>query len=127
MEETEELRYLDGPKLVKWLAEEEGIRPEGLTDAQKRRWRDWVNGERADFYGAVDRVLTNHGISMRLIPDDCWAADQKKHKAKARSREEMRAVKREALVLVQQGYENKQIAQKLNVNESTIGKWKRAA
>jgi hypothetical protein len=127
MEETivEEPRYLDGPKLVEWLTKDEGVKFERLTDAQKRRWRDWEAGERADLYGAVDRILTSQGISMRLIPDDCWSRDQRKERKARLSREEMQALRREALVLIKEGHDNKHIAQRLDVNNTTVGKWRK--
>lgn len=124
-EQAEGPRYLDGPKLVEWLTRDEGVRFERLTDAQKRRWRDWEAGERADLYGAVDRILTSQGISMRLIPDDCWAKDQRKERRPRLSNEEVRALRHEALVLIKEGHSNKQIADKLNVNNTTVGKWRR--
>ena len=120
----EDPRYLDGPKLVSWL-KEEGVKPEKLTDAQKRRWRDWVKGDRADLYGAVDRILTNHGISMRLIPDDCWAKDQRAERKARLSSEEIANLKREAALLINEGGGNEEIAKRLNLDKSTIRRWRK--
>lgn len=128
--EEEDPRYLDGPKLVKWLTEEEGLKPEKLTDAQRRRWRDWKSGERADVYGAVDRILTNAGISFRLIPEDCWCPNQtryEKNRGRRLSNDEARARKQDALSMFAQGKEPSEIANELGLALDTVRRWKRAA
>ena len=123
--EIEELRFLDGPKLVKWLSEEEGVKPESLTDAQRRRWRDWVNGERADLYGAVDRILTAKGIAMRLIPDDCWAEDQRAERKARLSQAEIDNLRQKAAELMEKGKDNDEIATKLDLDRTTVRRWRK--
>lgn len=114
----EQPRYLDGPKLVEWLTEE-GVDHRSLTDAQKRRWREWKSGDRADLYGLVDRVLTNNGLSIRLIPDDCWSENQE-FLLNASYKE----AKQDAQILLQEGrLNNKEIAKKVGVTPDTIKKW----
>jgi hypothetical protein len=124
----EELRFLDGPKFIKWMKEEEGVDPSLLTESQKRRWYDWGQGQRADLYSsAVDRIMTDHYISSRLIPDDVWAKDQR-NRNEGRTQlppKEQQARKAEGRMLLVADVAASDIANKLNVSVATVRVWKR--
>jgi DNA-binding NarL/FixJ family response regulator len=127
-ETLEEPRFLDGPKFIKWLVEEEGVDPTVLTDSQKRRWYDWKQGQRADLYSsAVDRIMTDHYISSRLVPDDVWSENQlTKNEGKTQlPPKEQKARKAEGRMLILAGVTAKQIANDLGVSMATIRVWKR--
>lgn len=119
-------RYLDGPKFTTWLLEEEGLDYSSLTDSQKRRWREWTLGARADLYGTVDQILTDNLISIRLIPEDCWT-NQQRYK-NGRPPVTGKAAKRkraEGRLLLAAGLPIEEIAQKLEVTPTTVRKWRR--
>lgn len=124
----EDMRFLDGPKLIKWLQEEEKVDPSLLTESQKRRWYDWGQGQRADLYSsAVDRILTDNYISSRLIPDDVWAKDQR-NRNEGRTQlppQEQKARKAEGRMLLVADVHASDIANKLNVSVATVRVWKR--
>lgn len=129
MDDNLHLRYLDGPQFVRWLEEEEGIDRNVLTDSQKRRWYDWSKGGRADIYClAVDRILTDHLISSRLIPDYVWAVDQRKniHGRKSLPEKQQRLRREEGKLLLRAGCDPKEISKKLNVSITTVRNWRRA-
>jgi hypothetical protein len=121
----EEPRYLDGPKLTTWLVEEEGLDLSTLTDSQKRRWRDWALGTRADLYGTVDQILTNNLIAIRLIPDDCWTDEQQYKKAHLCSAKEARLRRDEGRLLLSAGVGIKEVARRLGVTQTTVRNWRR--
>lgn len=129
MDDNSHLRYLDGPRFVRWLAEDEQIDYSVLTDSQKRRWYDWSKGTRADIYClTVDQILTENYISSRLIPDDVWAADQRKAN-QGRTHlplKEQKLRREEGKLLLRAGCGVKEISKKLNVSITTVRNWQRA-
>lgn len=128
MEDNLDLRFLDGPRFTRWLVEEEKFEPSSLGDSQRRRWYDWERGGRADLYSnAVDRILTDHMISSRLIPDDVWSSDQRlKAEGKPRkSPAEQQRLRDEGRLLLAAGVATKEIAAKLGVSATTIRNWRR--
>jgi len=127
-ESSDELRFLDGPKFIKWLQHEEKVAPALLTDAQKRRWYDWGQGQRADLYSnAVDRILTDNYISSRLIPDEVWAENQltKNSGHKQLPPKQQQARKAEGRMLIMAEVPPRDIAEKLKVSLATVRVWSR--
>lgn len=123
---TDDLRYLDGPKLTKWLLEEEHLDYSSLTDSQKRRWREWTLGARADLYGTVDQILTDNLIAIRLIPDDCWTDQQRYKNGRPQSNgPEAKRKRAEGRLLLAAGLGINEIAEKLEVTPTTVRKWRR--
>ena len=79
MTETEELpRFLDGPKFVKWLEDEEWTFYERLDDTGKRNWKRWEAGtHRPDIYSdLLDELMLDIGLPISMIPDDLWHENQ---------------------------------------------------
>lgn len=127
MDDDLELRFLDGPKLIEWF-ESEGVEYRLLTEAQQRRWSDWRKGCRADLYSnTVDRIMTEHYLSSRLIPDDCWSEDQKNKNEgrKPRPAAEMKRLREEGRLLLAAGCGIVEVRTKLGVSERTVRKWRR--
>ena len=120
-------RYLDGPKFVRWLEQEENVKFSDLNESQQRRWRDWQIGKRADLYGAADRILTDHHISISLIPDDCWSENQDRYdKKKTRiPRQESEVRRAEGRMLLRAGLDPNEVAKRLNVSPTTARNWAR--
>jgi hypothetical protein len=125
----EEPRFLDGPKFTKWLVEIEQLDVSHLTDSQQRRWRDWTLGQRADLYStAVDRILTDNYIAIRLIPDDCWATNQNARNLTGKKRPPYEIVKKnreEGRLLIMAGETVTAISEKLGVSPTTVRNWRR--
>ena len=127
MKDPDELRFIDGPKLVEWLISE-GVEYRHLTDAQQRRWSDWRRGCRADLYSnPVDRILTDNYLSSRLIPDDAWAKDQrnKNEGRKPLPPAEQARLRAEGRLLLAAGCTIVEVRKKLGVSEGTVRKWRR--
>ena len=125
---SDHLRFLDGPKFIKWLQHEEKVDPSLLTESQKRRWYDWGQGQRADLYSsAVDRILTDNYISSRLIPDDVWSENQlNRNEGNTQlPPQEQKARKAEGRMLLVADVSSKDIASKLNVSIATVRVWRR--
>jgi DNA-binding NarL/FixJ family response regulator len=123
-----EPRFLDGPKFTKWLTEVEQVNVLHLTESQKRRWRDWTLGQRADLYSsAVDRILTDHYIAIRLIPDDCWSENQlsRNEGQKHLPPKEQKARREEGRLLLRAGLHVDRIAEQLDVSPTTVRNWRR--
>lgn len=119
-------QYLDGPSFVEFLVSE-GVNLEILPESHKRRVYDWRQGARASIYGTADKILTDHCISERLIPDECWAADQrvtnKGHHQKTPA--EMKKLREQGTALLVDGYTTNQVAKKVGVSVVTAQKWRR--
>jgi hypothetical protein len=120
-------RYLDGPKFVKWLETEEGIKFSDLTDSQQRRWRDWEAGSRADLYGTADRILTDNHILSCLIPDDCWSDNQARYNSERTKipRAQVEARRAEGRMLIAAGLPIAEICERLGVSPTTVRNWTR--
>jgi DNA-binding NarL/FixJ family response regulator len=128
VEDNTELRYLDGPKLVEWL-KEENVDYSNLSDNQKRRWFDWSKGARADVYSlTLDQIMTDNYLSSRLIPDDVWSKEQARFKLSAprRSAKEQRATRDEGKLLLRAGCSHRDVARKLGVSRNTVRNWANA-
>lgn len=122
----DERRYLDGPKFTRWLLEEEHLDYSSLTDSQKRRWREWTLGARADLYGTVDQILTDNLIAIRLIPEECWTNQQRYKNGRPQAvGKEAKRIRSEGRLLLAAGVGIKEIAEKLGVTETTVRKWRR--
>lgn len=127
MSDDLELRFLDGPKLIEWLTSE-GVVYGHLTDAQQRRWSDWKRGCRADLYSnTVDRILTEHYLSSRLIPDEIWSKDQRTRNQgrKQRPPAEQKRLREEGRLLLAAGCTIVEVRTKLGVSEQAVRKWRR--
>lgn len=79
MTQTEELpRFLDGPKFVKWLEDNEWTFFDRLSSVEKANWKKWASGtHRPDIYSdLLDQLLMDIGLPMTMIPDDLWHENQ---------------------------------------------------
>ena len=129
--ETNMYEYLDGPRFCRWL-ESEGVDLTALSDSQIRRVRDWKLGSRANIYsGSVDKIITDHYLSISRIPDEVFADNQKfkmnpgtNNKLSNKARLE-RKINGEIL-LMQGNKTMAQISEEIGVSITTLGKWKRS-
>lgn len=84
----EEVRYIDGPGLVVWIAER--IDLEGVADALPnvhRRLIEWERGALATVEGA-DNILTQFGLHIFEIPASLYRSEMR-----ARNNEQARRVR----------------------------------
>lgn len=77
--EEELPRFLDGPKFVEWLQDNEWTYFYRLDEIQKKNWTNWTKGtHRPDVYSpTLDQLMLNIGLPLRMIPDYLWHENQK--------------------------------------------------
>ena len=119
-------QYLDGPSFVEFLVSE-GVNLEILPESHKRRVYDWRQGARASIYGTADKILTDHCISERLIPDECWAADQRitSQRMPRRDPKEMDELREDGKMMLLNGMTTNKVARELGVSVTTAQNWRR--
>jgi hypothetical protein len=81
--ESNDPRFIDGPKFTAWLKEQHyGLEVAlELGESTSRRWREWEEGSAIGVYTA-DRVLTRLGSHLAYVPEEFFCGDPRTGKPK---------------------------------------------
>jgi hypothetical protein len=119
----EEELWLDGPKLAVWFMEQEGGNYKALGPGTERRIRHWEAGETPKVW-TVDRILTERGLHLSMVPDECWLPENP-HAGAFRQGLPQEMEDRIAK-LIREGLTPTEIAKRTGVSARTAGHRRRA-
>jgi hypothetical protein len=118
-----EPEWLDGPRFVTWLeGQEEHLENWRVGSTFGRRLTSWRSGAAASVW-AVDRILTQLGLHLSLIPEDLWL--QESHLRNKEKGRHPRVARELACRLRGEGLTIARISRTVGVSERTVQEWTR--